>query len=80
MQSGDARVMCGHDIRRVGMWPADAARAQMLAQRYHGTVTSYPVGLAAVCFEFCTTTGQTITVTAETAAQALTLLAQRMEG
>lgn len=79
MRTGDARAMCGHDIRRVGMWPEDAERAQMLAQRYNGTVTSYPVGLAAVCFEFQTSTGQTITVTAATASQALVLLAQRME-
>lgn len=73
-------MMCGSDVRRVGLWPDDEARAEMLARRYGGTVTTYPVGLAAVCMEWTSRDGQTVTVTGSTAGEALQRLGERMTG
>lgn len=75
----DLRILCGMDVRRTGLWPDDEARAEMLARRYGGTITTYPVGLAAVCFEW-RHDDQVVTVTGSTAADALGQLASRMTG
>lgn len=79
MQTGDARVMCGTDVRRGGIWPEDMARVEALALRYGGTVTAYPVGHAAVCVEW-NRDDHTVTATGATAADALHRLATQMTG
>jgi hypothetical protein len=74
----DLRHICGTDIRRVGLWPEDMSRAESVTRQYGGSITAFPVGLAAVCIEWHAPNGQTVVVTAATAAQALQLLTQQI--
>ncbi len=80
MHRGDARTMCGSDVRRVGMTPDDWARAEMLAVRLGGSVTTYPVGTAAVSVMWTSRDGHTVTVTGATAADAIGALTTRILG
>ena len=71
----DERYVAGTDVRRAGMSPNDAARAQGLAARYGGTVTLRAAGLATVAVDWRTSDGQVMTAYGDTAGAAMQALA-----
>ncbi len=44
----DARLICGQDVRRSGLWPTDESRIEAFLARFGGTLEAGPVGGAAV--------------------------------
>lgn len=70
----DARVMCGHDVRRSGVWPSDSARMDAFVSRNGGTLTAYPVGNVAIALQWDTKEGETRTTTGSTIADAFARL------
>jgi len=67
----DVRMLCGTDMRRSGMGPEDAARAESFVARYGGTLYAGPVGDAAVSVTWDAESGQRVMVTGETFGEAL---------
>jgi len=72
----DARVMCGRDIRRSGVWPCDSARLDAFVSENGGTLSAYPVGNVAVALQWDTDDGETRTATGASVADAFTRLQQ----
>lgn len=70
----DARILCGYDVRRSGMWPTDEARIEAFIGQYGGTLEAAPVGDAAIMLRWQSDTGATHMVTGVTASDALTRL------
>lgn len=66
----DARLICGQDVRRSGLWPTDEARLEAFMQRFGGTLEAGPVGDAAVMLRW-SDGQQTHIVTGTTAREAL---------
>lgn len=66
----DARLLCGQDVRRSGIWPADEARIEAFIERYGGVLEAAPVGDVAVMLRW-TSAGATHSVTGMTAREAL---------
>jgi hypothetical protein len=66
----DARLICGQDVRRSGIWPTDEARIEAFIQRFGGTLEAAPVGDAAIMLRW-THNDATRTVTGITAREAL---------
>ncbi len=66
----DARLICGQDVRRSGLWPTDESRIEAFLARFGGTLEAGPVGDAAVMLRW---TNEDITrcVTGVTAREAL---------
>ncbi len=75
----DARVICGQDVRRSGIWPTDEARIEAFIQRYGGTLEAAPVGDAAVMLRWTTDDGQGKMTTGITAREALRKLQAEMQ-
>jgi len=69
----DARLICGQDVRRSGIWPTDESRIEAFLARYGGTLEAGPVGDAAIMLRW-THGDQTQCVTGVTARDALTKL------
>jgi len=67
----DARLMCGQDVRRSGIWPTDEARIEAFIQRYGGTLEAAPVGDAAIMLRWHPHDGEVKTATGITAREAL---------
>ena len=70
----DARLMCGHDVRRSGIWPDDSARMDAFILQNGGTLTAYPVGNVAIALQWNTSDGETRTASGSTVADAFTRL------
>lgn len=66
----DARLICGQDVRRTGIWPMDEARIEAFIQRFGGVLEAAPVGDAAVMLRW-THNDRTTSVTGVTAREAL---------
>lgn len=66
----DARLMCGQDVRRSGIWPTDESRIEAFLARYGGTLEAGLVGDAAIMLRW-TQRDVTRTVTGITAREAL---------
>jgi len=74
----DTRLVCGTDVRRFGYGPEDAARAEGFVARYGGLLSVAPVGGAAVSVTWETGTGQAVSGTGLTFADALRDLQRRV--
>lgn len=74
----DARVICGQDVRRSGIWPTDEARIEAFIERYGGTLEAAPVGDAAVMLRWTAGNGTGKTTTGITAREALRKLQAEM--
>lgn len=66
----DARLICGQDVRRSGIWPTDEARIEAFIQRFGGVLEAAPVGDAAIMLRW-TNGDVTRAVTGITAREAL---------
>ena len=66
----DARLICGQDVRRSGLWPTDAARAEAFVAQHGGVLSAYAVGNIAVTLEWQSDRGQTRSATAPSVAEA----------
>lgn len=75
----DARQMCGHDMRRSGLWPTDRARVEAFVQRYGGMLSAYPVGDVAIALQWEGDDGETHTATAHNMAEAFHKLRHQMK-
>lgn len=75
----DARLLCGQDVRRSGIWPTDEARIEAFIQRYGGSLEAAPVGDAAIMLRWYPHDGETRTATGVTAREALRRLRETME-
>lgn len=75
----DARVICGQDVRRSGIWPTDEARIEAFIERYGGTLEAAPVGDAAIMLRWTTHDGQGKMTTGVTAREALRKLQAEMQ-
>lgn len=73
----DARLMCGQDVRRSGIWPTDESRIEAFIQRYGGTLEAAPVGDAAIMLRW-SNADVTRCVTGVTARDALQKLRGQM--
>lgn len=69
----DARMLCGQDVRRSGIWPTDESRIETFLARYGGQLEAGPVGDAAIMLRW-TNGNKTQCVTGVTAQDALTKL------
>jgi hypothetical protein len=69
----DARMLCGQDVRRSGIWPTDESRIETFLARYGGQLEAGPVGDAAIMLRW-TNGDKTQCVTGVTAQDALTKL------
>lgn len=69
----DARMLCGQDVRRSGIWPTDESRIETFLARYGGQLEAGPVGDAAIMLRW-TNANVTRCVTGVTAQDALTKL------
>lgn len=67
----DARVLCGQDVRRSGLWPSDQARIDTFVHEYGGSLEAFPVGNVAIAVRWIGPNAQVVTETAQTAAEAL---------
>ena len=67
----DARVLCGQDVRRSGLWPSDRSRIDTFALEYGGSLEAFPVGDVAIAIRWHGPNNQVVTETAQTAAEAL---------
>ena len=74
----DARLICGQDVRRSGIWPTDEARIEAFIQRFGGVLEAAPVGDAAIMLRWTSTDG-TKTATGITAREALRKLRVEVE-
>lgn len=74
----DARLLCGQDVRRSGIWPTDEARIEAFIERYGGTLEAAPVGDAAVMLRWTSKDGMGKTTTGITAREALRKLQAEM--
>lgn len=74
----DARLICGQDVRRSGIWPTDEARIEAFIQRFGGVLEAAPVGDAAVMLRWTHTDG-ICTVIGITAREALRKLRVEVE-
>lgn len=74
----DARLICGQDVRRSGIWPTDEARIEAFIQRFGGVLEAAPVGDAAIMLRW-TNNDLTRTVTGITAREALRKLRSEVE-
>lgn len=72
----DARLICGQDVRRSGIWPTDESRIEAFIQRYGGTLEAAPVGDAAIMLRWQSEAGESYAVTGVTARDALKRLTQ----
>lgn len=75
----DARLLCGQDVRRSGIWPTDEARIEAFIQRYGGSLEAAPVGDAAIMLRWYPHDGEARTATGVTARDALRRLRETME-
>ena len=75
----DARLICGQDVRRSGIWPTDEARIEAFIQRYGGTLEAAPVGDAAIMLRWTKDDGQGKMTTGITAREALRKLQAEMQ-
>lgn len=75
----DARVICGQDVRRSGIWPTDEARIEAFIERYGGTLEAAPVGDAAIMLRWTNADGQGKMTTGVTAREALRKLQAEMQ-
>ncbi len=74
----DARLICGQDVRRSGIWPTDEARIEAFIQRHGGTLEAAPVGDAAIMLRWTSLEGEGKTATGITAREALRKLQAEM--
>lgn len=74
----DARLICGQDVRRSGIWPTDESRIEAFLARFGGTLEAGPVGDAAVMLRW-THADITRCVTGVTARDALRKLRSEVE-
>lgn len=72
----DARLICGQDVRRSGIWPTDESRIEAFIQQHGGTLEAAPVGDAAIMLRWYTESGESHAVTGVTAREALNRLTQ----
>ena len=70
----DARMLCGHDVRQTGMWPADEARVEAFVARYGGMLCAMPVGNVAIALEWQAEDGRVVRATAASVADAFVKL------
>lgn len=75
----DARLICGQDVRRSGLWPTDEARLEAFVQQYGGTMEAAPIGDVGIMLRWCGELGTTATVSGATAAEAIVKLRQSVE-
>jgi hypothetical protein len=74
----DARLICGQDVRRSGIWPTDESRIEAFLARYGGELEAGPVGDAAVMLRW-TSGDKAICATGVTARDALQKLRGQVE-
>lgn len=74
----DARRICGYDVRQSGFWPTDESRIEGFLARYGGTLEAAPVGGAAIALQWVAASGQVVTATGLTTANALDNLCRAM--
>lgn len=74
MNTGDARIMCGMDVRRIAWTPEDTARGEGFVARHGGLLCAMPVGDAAIGLTWTPDGGPIVTVTGATYGEALTRL------
>lgn len=75
----DARQMCGHDVRRSGIWPTDSARLEAFIQQHGGTVEASPIGNVGVMLRWCAELGNGVVVTGQTTQDAIVKLRESVE-
>lgn len=66
----DARLICGQDVRRSGLWPTDESRIEAFIDQHGGTLEAGPIGDVAVMFRW-SRDGRTVVTTGVTAREAL---------
>lgn len=74
----DARILCGQDVRRSGIWPTDQARIDTFVHEYGGSLEAFPVGNVAIGLRWFAPNAQVVSAVGTTACDAMRRLRQEM--
>ena len=72
-------MLCGHDVRRGGLWPTDEARVDAFVAKYGGVLAAMPVGNVAIALQWHSEDGRIIHATASTIADAFDKLRSNID-